>query len=573
MASSGTLSGLGAALEAIGQGVSRAPGVYYAAKDKDAERKRRDLNYQREDAKMKLEDDAKARAKAVVDEARLLYGDDVANGVSETLASGADPDEIQRKVRSGESNGARTERIRMSRAAPESALSLAGGRPQPTQEQSPTSNVMDTVSQVGRAKADNQNQAFGVLDDLNKKRQSLQSGGLSFGTDLYKGLREATGMQESSGNYASIGVQTKVGKGLGKYQHMPSVWFKLIGLDPNSEKDKQRFLNSPDLQEKMKDAQDNELLQRAGGDPRKYIALHYASPKLVNDIWSGVKTGDEPVQDGPTVNQYINEVFDKYEKATGTPVDNFSSQSDSDHVSRFSRDALLNIVQNKPQSPKEGRNPYEDRAKYILSKLSSSEEIDAARPMLESLAKLSNNISEKNKESNSKFKDELNNWHTNVRFGAGLESKADIESNKQSIKYKLSTGQNLSKTERENFARLRLRRQIIIDKKKDVQRITDRWAAAEKPAERKAATEALAEYIKTDEGPFGLGKYLSFLSSKDLDSGKISEINRALDSQLEDVNLELGGDLFDKKDESADTGTTPTTSNNLSKYMTLIGKK
>lgn len=94
---------------------------------------------------------------------------------------------------------------------------------------------------------------------------------------------------------------------LGKYQIMPDIYFPSIGLDPNSEADKQTFLNSPALQDKVFNSIMSDLSKTYNGDQVKMAAAYFGGPKGAANV--GTPAGDIQGDGHMSVNQYVASVL------------------------------------------------------------------------------------------------------------------------------------------------------------------------------------------------------------------------------------------------------------------------
>lgn len=144
----------------------------------------------------------------------------------------------------------------------------------------------------------------------------------SFNTDLstsQKGLSplaQSIVAQESGGNYQAVGLvpagMTEADRALGKYQIVPKYHFDKIGL-PNTPEGRKRFLNSPDLQDKLFNMIIDELDTRYKGDPRKVAAAYYGGHGAAQIV--GTPAADKPQSAGgkqfPSINQYVNSVLSR----------------------------------------------------------------------------------------------------------------------------------------------------------------------------------------------------------------------------------------------------------------------
>lgn len=114
--------------------------------------------------------------------------------------------------------------------------------------------------------------------------------------------------QESGGKYSAVGIPTAHGRALGKYQIIPKFHFAKVGLNPNSEKDRQRFLKTPALQDRLFSTILNEWSEQYGGDPAKIAAAYYGGDGGVKKL--GTPAGDKPQPGGmPSINSYVRQVL------------------------------------------------------------------------------------------------------------------------------------------------------------------------------------------------------------------------------------------------------------------------
>lgn len=135
----------------------------------------------------------------------------------------------------------------------------------------------------------------------------------------FDAVRNAIFSQESGGNYNAV---NKDSGALGKYQIMPKYWFNAVGLNPNSEQDKQRFLQSPQLQDTLFNYILNTNSQKYGGDLQKVIAAYYGGDLAARNI--GTAQGDIQGAIGangkptgyPSVNQYVAQVMNRLNKSS-----------------------------------------------------------------------------------------------------------------------------------------------------------------------------------------------------------------------------------------------------------------
>lgn len=123
-----------------------------------------------------------------------------------------------------------------------------------------------------------------------------------------EGFKRSIVTQESGGDYGAVGAQTKYGNALGKYQIIPQFHFSKIGLADTS-KDRQKFLNSPELQDKLFTLIIDDLNKKYGGDYSKMAAAYYGGGGAVQKI--GTKAADVPQGKHPSINQYIQSVLSR----------------------------------------------------------------------------------------------------------------------------------------------------------------------------------------------------------------------------------------------------------------------
>lgn len=115
--------------------------------------------------------------------------------------------------------------------------------------------------------------------------------------------------QESGGNYRAVGLSTPYGKALGKYQIMPFHLSK-VGLK-DTPADRQKFLDSPALQDKLFSIIIGDLAKTYKGDLRKVAAAYYGGAGGAKVV--GTPAGDRPQMAGgkpmPSINQYVRSVL------------------------------------------------------------------------------------------------------------------------------------------------------------------------------------------------------------------------------------------------------------------------
>lgn len=138
-------------------------------------------------------------------------------------------------------------------------------------------------------------------------------GPVSFGGSLGP-VASALVAQESGGDYGAIGIETDHGKALGKYQIIPKFHFDKIGLDPNSPEDQQKFLQTPQLQDKLFGALLTELNDTYQGDIVKVVAAYYGGDGAAQVV--GTAAGNKPQKGGmPSINEYTRSVLSRAQTA------------------------------------------------------------------------------------------------------------------------------------------------------------------------------------------------------------------------------------------------------------------
>jgi len=145
--------------------------------------------------------------------------------------------------------------------------------------------------------------------------------GAGFSGDLGKSVNGLSPLarsiveQESGGNYAAVGQPTAHGRALGRYQIVPKFHFAKIGLR-DTPADHQKFLKSPQLQDKLFSLIIDDLGNRYGGDPRKIAAAYYGGGGAVAKLGTpaaNVKqtAGGRPF---PSINEYVNSVVNRAQR-------------------------------------------------------------------------------------------------------------------------------------------------------------------------------------------------------------------------------------------------------------------
>lgn len=130
-------------------------------------------------------------------------------------------------------------------------------------------------------------------------------------------LAQSIIQQESGGNYNAVGEvpagHSEIDKALGKYQIVPKYHFDKIGLNYQSATDRQKFLNSPQLQDQLFNKIIAGLAQTYNNDPYKIAAAYYGGSSGANKV--GTAAGDQPQYAGgreyPSINQYTQSVVSR----------------------------------------------------------------------------------------------------------------------------------------------------------------------------------------------------------------------------------------------------------------------
>ena len=154
---------------------------------------------------------------------------------------------------------------------------------------------------------------------VNTSKQVASTANITPGSVPLPELKNSIIAQESGGNYLAVGIQTKHGKALGKYQVVPKFWFSKIGLNPTSAKDQQKFLKDRALQDKTFGLIMDQLDKKYNGDPRKIAAAYYGGDTAVKKL--GTKAGDVRQQGGkaPSINEYVNQVMSRIKTTPRIP--------------------------------------------------------------------------------------------------------------------------------------------------------------------------------------------------------------------------------------------------------------
>jgi hypothetical protein len=114
-------------------------------------------------------------------------------------------------------------------------------------------------------------------------------------------LANALVSQESGGSYTTV---NKDSGALGKYQIMP-MHLTEIGLS-NDAAGRQKFLNSPDLQDKLYNQIITGLQAKYGDNTDKILAAYYGGDGAAAIV--GTPAADAPQGNYPSINDYVNQV-------------------------------------------------------------------------------------------------------------------------------------------------------------------------------------------------------------------------------------------------------------------------
>lgn len=170
-------------------------------------------------------------------------------------------------------------------------------------------------------------------------------------------LASAIGKVESGGNdYSAIG--TKITKGqnagysaLGKYQIMPNLWFDAIGLDGSSATDRQKFLDTPELQDKLFEYIISSLDKKYNGNQDKVIASYFGGSQGASVV--GTPAGDKITDGNLSINQYVAKVkgnlesntpkFEQYGSLANTTFDptNTVDRNANQYISNYIKNATM----------------------------------------------------------------------------------------------------------------------------------------------------------------------------------------------------------------------------------------
>lgn len=154
------------------------------------------------------------------------------------------------------------------------------------------------------------------LSSLGYTPDQVNAAKSSIGMDTGGSLTDALVAQESGGDYSAQNADSGA---LGKYQIMPKFWFKSIGLDPNSEADKQTFLNTPALQDQLHANIIDSLSKQYNGNKDKIIAAYYGGGKAADIV--GTPAADVKQGKYPSINEYVNQVKGRMEKTANAGED------------------------------------------------------------------------------------------------------------------------------------------------------------------------------------------------------------------------------------------------------------
>ena len=151
------------------------------------------------------------------------------------------------------------------------------------------------------------------------------------GSKLFSEAISTVESGSAAGNYKAVGKTMGAGSSsagyaaLGKYQIMPNFWFDKIGLNKDSAVDKQKFLDSPDLQDKLHQIIIDGLAKQYNNDPAKMAAAYFGGDLGVKNL--GTVAGDKQSDGNMSVNQYVNKVLSVM--GSGTSIASTKGSPDS----------------------------------------------------------------------------------------------------------------------------------------------------------------------------------------------------------------------------------------------------
>ena len=149
------------------------------------------------------------------------------------------------------------------------------------------------------------------VQEILKNKGLLSFSGVGSDTKLAV-FKQSLVSQESGGNYKAVGSQTPHGSALGKYQILPKFHFAKIGLK-DTPADKQKFLSSPELQDKLFDIIIGDLSSQYKGDLRKVAAAYYGGAGGASIV--GTSAANKPQKAGgktyPSINEYVSSVLSR----------------------------------------------------------------------------------------------------------------------------------------------------------------------------------------------------------------------------------------------------------------------
>lgn len=239
------------------------------------------------------------------------------------------------------------------------------------------------MEKIARDKAENDNKSSQVAGAITIGSAASPTSSVQQSPEadaLQVQFGKATIEQESGEKgYSAVGVPTRSGeKALGKYQIMPSSWFSKIGLDPKSESDKKRFLESEQLQDELASIVFQDAWKQSGGDPFKAALVYYTGKPNPKNI-DVVPTDANGVAIGPTPREYAEQVVEKMNRppdlaaAPGSPI--IPGQPQAGFTSGPAGTMLEKEVLKGPPEPVDIRDAYQDK---ITSLLNSPEYINAS---------------------------------------------------------------------------------------------------------------------------------------------------------------------------------------------------
>lgn len=336
--------------------------------------------------------------------------------------------------------------------------------------------------------------------------------------DLKTKVKAAVPKLESNNNYKALGPIIESGKykgqrALGKYQIMPSLHFHKIGLDSNNRYDKNKFINNPELQDKLYDKVFEQMWTDSGENPRKFHAMYYGSGSAKPVPKAGGKTM-------PTGKEY----WEKAAKEIGIDPESFQSTTTTTttrtkEMAPVLTAAMEEVIREKPKKPKKRTSRAGEKLKHFYQR-ATAEEIEAVQPALSALSSLS-------KIERDEMQQEWNRYDkaadrrlrailTQATIEAGI-SKADRTAGRK------ATGEQLKK--------LKAYRNSLQKQMDTFRDISKKYATA-KPSQRKKIEAAWPDYfVETDRRLFGKKTEVNELVQSKLQQ-QIDEVDRTLEVQI-----------------------------------------